>query len=90
MFVGEKKCLILLLVLFAVEAFKFKRPEGAAAISVAGGTFAVTPSFVVRIIFSVEAPCVEMVGFFSTHTANVNVHLVPVQLISCKNKISSK
>lgn len=41
--------------LFAVEAFKFKRPEGAAEISVAGGTFAVTPSFVVRIIFGVEA-----------------------------------
>jgi len=45
--VGEKIFdFCFLLVSFAVEAFKFERPEGEAVIAGAGGTFAVTPSFV--------------------------------------------
>lgn len=65
-----------------------ERPEGEAVISVAGGTFAVTPSFVGEDRFRCGG--LKIVFFFSTHTTNVNVQFVPVQLLYCNNKISSK
>lgn len=58
---------------------KCQRPAAAAVISGTGGPSAAMPSFVAEDHFRCGG--LKIVCFSQTHSANANVHLVPVQLL---------